>query len=451
MKVIAVILSEENDELLQRLAEASLRLSPQIATGDRCLFIEIGKIRKIYTEKTLLLRLQSFLKRFEIKNFKVGVGDDIPTARARAFFQSTRLPIEALQIYATPFRTSSSLEKPILNLKRLGIDWLDEFAKIPATALASRFGKEGIYARHYLDQVRDIAWPFFQAKERISESDTLSEGAIIRDFEPLLFLLKKIVDRALARLFSQGKQAMQVRVRIHLDKYSTVQKPTREWIFEFAFAQGSVFGVLPILRERIERDLQKEPLESPVESLEFEILDGILSRGRQKDFFNKKEEETEGFNAVVSRLTEKLGFAHVFLAQPQESYWPDGSWRKTLDSASFYSTSSKENEKPPLPQRPLRMLRKPQKIVRIEASGSGGGSSGGSGAKSGGASGGGYFVLRDRKWRVTELKDFERLSGAWWTEQNEREYFRVEVATGEELWIFLDTVTKDYYLHGIFD
>lgn len=436
MKVMAVILAEQNEELLQRLAEASLRLSPQIATGDRCLFIEVGKSQKIYTEKTLLLRLQSLLQRFEVKGFRVGVGDDIPTARARAFFQSTRLPIEALQIYATPFRLSNSLEKPILNLKRLGIDWVDEFSKIPAVALASRFGKEGIYARHYLDQVRDIAWPFFQAKEKILESDTLNEGAIIRDFEPLLFLLKKIVDRALARLFSQGKQAMQVRVRIHLDKYSTVQKPTREWIFEFAFPQGSVFGVLPILRERIERDLQVEPLESPVESLEFEILNGVHSRGRQKDFFNKKEEETEGFNAVVSRLTEKLGFARVFLAQSQESYWPDGSWRKTLDLSSF-----KESEKPPLPPRPLRMLRKPQKIMRIEAS---------STSIASGSSGG-YFVLKDRKWRVTALKDFERLSGAWWAEQNEREYFRAEVASGEELWIFLDTVTKDYYLHGIFD
>lgn len=425
MKVIAVILPNENcDDVLPRLAEACLRLSPQVAVGDRCLFIEVGKSLRIYSDQTLLLRLQALLKRFSLTG-RIGIGDDIPTARARAFFQNQRLPIEALQIYATPFRMSDSLAKPILNLKRLGLQFLDEFSSLPMASLASRFGKDGVYARHYLDHVREIAWPYFQPKEQISESETLNENAIIREFEPLLFLLKKNVDRALLRLFSQGQQALAVRVRIHLDKYSTVQEPLREWNFEFAFPQGSVIGVLPILRERIERDLQKKPFESPVERIEFEILNGVFSQGRQKDFFNKKEEEGESFNALVSRLTEKLGFDHVFLAQPVESYFPDQSWRKTLDSNSF----SKDIEKPPLLPRPLRLLKKPQKIVRIDS----------------------YFVLRDRKWRITEIKDVERLSGAWWLNETEREYFRAEVANGEELWIFQDSITKEFYLHGIFD
>lgn len=425
MKVIAVILpNESSDDVLPRLAEACLRISPQVAVGDRCLFIEIGKSSRIYSDQTLLLRVQALLKRFSVTG-RIGVGDDIPTARARAFFQNARMPIEALQIYATPFRISDSLAKPILNLKRLGLQFLDEFSSLPIASLASRFGKDGLYARHYLDHVREIAWPFFQPKEQISESETLNEGAIIREFEPLLFLLKKNVDRALLRLFSQGKQALEVRVRIHLDKYSTVKEPLREWVFEFAFPQGSVIGVLPILRERIDRDLQRKPFESPVEKIEFEILNGVSSQGRQKDFFNKKEEESESFNAVVSRLTEKLGFDQVFLANPIESYFPDQSWRKTLDPHSFI----KEAEKPPLPPRPLRLLKKPQKLVRIDS----------------------YFVLRERKWRITEIKDVERLSGAWWMNETEREYFRAEVAGGEELWIYQDASTKDFYLHGIFD
>jgi hypothetical protein len=77
----------------------------------------------------------------------------------------------------------------------------------------------------------------------------------------------------------------------------------------------------------------------------------------------------------------------------------------------------------------LRILRTPQKIQKLDN----------------------YFVFQKRRWQAIETIGPERLSGEWWLNEQQRDYFRIRTKEGEDLWIFSLANNNDFYLHGIFD
>ena len=431
-------------ETLHSLAEACLRWTPQVALGERAIFLEIGGCQKLYSEKTFLLRLQALLKRFSI-SAQVCVAGDIPTALALAVFSTKPsakssvqssgarrpmvkedLPIEALQIYASPFHSSNSLEKVISLMRSLGVSTLEDALALPRKALAARFGKEAVLALRYVDFAQSLPWPRFVPKEKIIEACEVDDSYMVRELEPVLFLLRGLTDRILLRLRGQGRLVTAFEVRVFQENYSTIKEPLRTYRLELAFPVGSVLSLLSMLRDRLGFTLQREPLESPVVRLEVEVLDSVTSQGRQTDLFSKKEEETESLQAVFARLTERLGEGRAFMAKAVESYVPERSWQKT------YSESERLQIR--LPLRPLRILKKPQEIQRIDN----------------------CFVHRSKKWRVTELVGPERIAGEWWMNDQERDYYRVKTESGDELWVYsvmgsASVGAPQYYLHGVFD
>jgi hypothetical protein len=183
---------------------------------------------------------------------------------------------------------------------------------------------------------------------------------------------------------------------MRLEKLSMVQNTLREWKIELSFPQGSVIGLLPIIKERLDRTLQREPLESAVCYLEFEIVRSVYGSAKQKDFLSQKEEEKEAFQTIVARLTEKLGIEKAFFAKPEESYFPEKSWTKSLLEPHDIQL--------PFSDRPLRMLRVPLKLLRTDQ----------------------YLQSKSRRWRITEMVGPERLSGDWWQKDIERDYYRVK-------------------------
>ncbi len=427
MRVACVYLTQPSPAVLE-FAEACLRLTPQVAIGERAIFLEIGGCEKLYSEKTFSLRIQALLKRFMV-SARVALANDIPTALALAKYQAATsaalcredLPIEALQLYASPFKQTDSLAKVIGLMRALGLRTLEDALVLPRKQLASRFGKEAILALHYVDFAQSLPWPRFAPRAKIIEASEVDDAYLVRELEPILFLLRGLVDRALLRLRGQGKLVTAFEVRIFQENYSTVKQPKRSWSIELSFPVGSVLSLLSILRDRIEFALQREPLESAVTRVEVEIVNSVLGQGRQTDFFSKKEQEAESLQAVFARLTERLGEGRAFMAKAVESYVPERSWQKT------YAESDRLQIR--LPLRPLRILKKPQEIQKIDN----------------------YFVHRNKKWKVSELLGPERLSGEWWMKDQERDYYRVKTESGDELWVYSLSGAQQYYLHGVFD
>ncbi len=422
MRVAGVFLLQEGE--LEGLAEACYRFSPQLAIGDRALFIEIGACRRLYSEESLHLRLQALLKRFGV-SARIAFADDLPTALALAIYQRAHkeeLPIEAIQCYSTPFACrSDSLARAAQLFRKLGVVTVADFMQLRPKGLVRRFGKEGLLVRHLLENAAQLPWPRFVPPVQLVEAVDLEEGAMAMDLEQLLFYLKAAVDRALMRVRGQGRQASALVLRLDLERHSRVVQPERIWQIDLAFPQGIALVVLSILRERLDRDLQRSPLEAPVRRLEVEVTRTVPGRARQRDLFTNKEEELESFQSVVARLTDKLGFDRAFLAAPRESYLPERCWRRTLGGVGEFESKS--------PQRPLRVLQRPLVVRRLDN----------------------LLVHGQRRWRIKAIRGPERLSGDWWFGDRERDYYRVLAESGEELWVFTAPGGEEYYLHGLFD
>jgi protein ImuB len=408
---------------LKEMAEACLRLTPQIALGDEALFLEIGKCQRLYSEESVRARVQILLKRFKL-SARISVADDIPTSLAMARFNISKkenLPISCLDAYLSPFKQTGALDRMMVLMNKLGISTMREFLKVPTKTLASRFGQEALLVAGRVRDASLILWPHFSPVELIKERVDLDSASPVNHLEPLLFSAKTLVDRAMARLRGRFERASVVEFQIEQEKYSQVKEPIRIFRMELSLPQGSAVGFLLILRERLESELRKKPLEAPVIGLTLTVIEVVPSQRPQRDFFNKREEDQEKWESLVDRLREKLGNNGAFLAKAVESYIPENTWAQTLEAPLKTDL--------PFPSRPSRLFKEPMPLK----------------------SDGHELVAAHTRWQIIEAKGPENISGEWWLEGVERDYFQMEASTGELLWVYRDGRSNQYFLHGIFD
>lgn len=420
-RVVAIRLTDKAQR--ESLAEACFKFTPKVAVAGQFIFLDIQGCQKLYSEATLVQRIRVLLRRFQVEGV-VSVANDLPTAKALSIYLVKRredLPIEALQIYAHPFHEVRSLDRVTALMKSLGLSVISDVFKIPRRECASRFGKESLLALQSIEHAERWQWPQFLPTERVVEAKVVDESFLLRDLEPLVFVLRGLLDRLLLRLRAQGKNLQALSIKLTLEKNSLATEAERVWQIEFSFPLSSMLSLLAIVRDRLSFELQKHPLLSAVIGVEVVVERSVVSAGRQTDFFSKREEEKENFLEVVERLTQRLGEDRAFMAQAVESYVPERSWRKVRTESSGFQFQ--------LPLRPLRILKRPQEIVRKND----------------------MLICQKRIWNVLEMTGPERISGEWWLNDQERDYYRVRTDTNEELWVFTLVGEARFFLHGVFD
>lgn len=455
MRVACVLLAERRPQSeLTAFAESCFRFSPQISIRpEQAVFIEVGASRRLYSEASLSARLASLASRLLKSPVRIAIADTAATALVAARypdFARTRdlksLPLAALQDYANPFAWDQDLEKRVLRvtciLESLGIQDLGGFAILPRASLASRLGKEsiGLMARVWGDL--EAPWPGFHPQpcvlEREETRDPEAHG-LCADLEGCVFVLRGLVERLSARLRGRGERLSVLEVRFGLAGRA------REWRVEFVVPQGSAAGILPVLREKLAYELHRVPLGGPVESIEIEVLETAPGAGTQRDFFSRKEEESEAWDALVARLSSRLGKERVFVALPKDRYLPERAYVRTIGSAPVVSATGgaggkaarKHAHDDDWPDRPARVLKKPEPLVKEGR------------------------VLKtlsgQQQWKAVSWEGPEKLSGEWWKDAQfegfHRDYYRVITEGGEQLWVFINKKAKApaFYLHGYFD
>ena len=332
----------------------------------------------------------------------------------------------------------------IEKVQLLGIRTLPEFLQLPSDSLASRLGREAVLLQQRIRGIAPIVWPGFHPVPIISEKTTLEDVTTQTgsgDLEALLFVLKGVVDRAFARLHGRGERASKIQITLDLDSWSTIQIPRRQWLIDLPMPQGSVVGLIPILRDRLNFDFQKEPLQTPAISLQFEVLESVPGKAAQRDFFTKEEEDAEAWNALVARLCQKLSIENVFVAVPIQRYLPEQSYSRVLDPKISIQSEKITHLIPP---RPARVLKKPESVHLQDQTL--------------------IHFQSGKSWKTLQWDGPERLSGDWWKQGFRRDYFRIHTEGGEQLWVFsqeemrrtqgntaLAQSAPSLFLHGFFD
>lgn len=411
----------------QKLAEICLRWSPQLSLGQRAVFMEVSRCRRLHSEQSLRQRIMILSRRLRT-SIRLGQGPTLARARGQIYFLNQDYlswPLKALRVFADPLWLSARTEKIEEALGLLGLKSVEDFMNLPASTLNSRFGSLALQLRMNIEQNRDPVWPQWRFLEKIIESQEVDESFAVRSLEPLLFILRPLLERAFLRLKGRGEKVLQAQMILRTEKLSFIKENKRKIYFEFAYPQGRAAAVFGLMQERLHRELQRNPLESALVGIEVQFLKTIKSEAGQADFFHKKEQEEESLQELTLRLQDRLGTQGVFQVELIPSYFPEGSWRRVPVKASLPQSQSTYEA---LPRRPLKMFSEPQKVFLR----------------------GDSLFFRNKKWQIRFTANPERISTNWWKNERERLYKTLETAEGEQLWVFTRQGQQDLFLHGIF-
>ena len=426
-------------ERLSALAESCLRLSSQVALRPgEAVFVEVGRSRLLQQKATIKARLEWLGRRYGAMRLAFGGHAAEALALARHGAESVEaLPLEALQQYASPFLEDSEAAEQVramlLALKSLGLRRLADLLALPAKSIGERFGAEAAMLRERVEGEFSMAWPRFEPMPVMREREELRSIETMDacfDLEAVFFYLKRMVDRLCARLRGRALRASRLKLTLLLD-LGRGRTRARELDLALALPQGSPRELLKIMRERLEDEVRRAPLSSGVAGLALELLESAPGPGAQADFFDAREREVEAWNALVARLSQKLGPDQVFLAELVQRYLPERAWRKIIKEPEVAAPATALERISP--KRPSRLLPRPLPLLRE-----------------------GTDLLapgRKRQWKAKAWDGPERLSGEWWEEGFARDYYRVSTDEGRDLWVYSreGEMQGSLWLQGYFD
>jgi hypothetical protein len=277
------------------------------------------------------------------------------------------------------------------------------------------------------------------------EVDTLEACA---HQEMFLFALRPLLERIASRLHGRGLRATALELRFDLLRRIGKNSEVRKWRIDLPLPQSGAQGLFRIFRDRLGSDLDRQPLESPVNRLTVKILEASPGTGAQKNFFHRQEEENEDFSSLVARLGHRLGKHRVFHARMEDRHRPESAWKPDLlplltprkepiAMSNPGLTLNRDYLRSISPERPTRLLKKPLRLSLV----------------------GDWIIADDQKlpidqrWQALEWVGPERISGEWWERSLAgfaRDYYRVTSLNGEQLWVY-QTPQNEFYLHGYFD
>ena len=323
-------------------------------------------------------------------------------------------------------------------LRQWGIRSIGEFAKISAADVGSRLGEAGLdlhAAARGLDPQPLIPR---QPPPRFREGLSLEWPLVT--LEPFLFLARAALDRLCQRLESRGLGCQKLDLTLRLDpdgrheRSITLPSPTRD-----------VKTLLTLLR----LDLEAHPPGAPVIGFALQAHPD-RPRSAQLSLFGPAALSPEKLATTLARLFALLGAGRIGSPRTADGYRPE-----RLRMIDYDPPPPPKVRKPRSSARGLLIVRTLKPAVALDVrlrqhydNGNGNGS-----------------PLSELRILDSETARSQKLSGEivvasgpwsleerWWTRQPvQREYWDVEMRTGELLRIYRDPKNGRWYMDGIYD
>ncbi len=326
-------------------------------------------------------------------------------------------------------------------LRAVGVERIGQWARLDSSAVASRFGEEGV-ALHRVARGGvagdSVDWA---ALDDDRPAVRASLGGATSTLQ-LHFVLPGLLSELAHKLGNRDLAVLRLRIVLRLEPLAghsavaavgvRVGRPTRS----------------PRILERLVRvRLEGLTIDSPVDELVLEAVEVVPDRGWQPGLTDRAE-ATEPLPDLMARLADHLGEDAAFAAQTVDAWRPEVSWAPEPYPPSIRPRSppvdvqARSSDDPVaileafelgvcLP-RPSLLLPEP---ARVEV-----------GCQQGVPA----SVHLERGWvSVTRSAGPERLMGEWWAETSfARDYWVLEV-DGRIGWWFHER--NRWYLHGWFD
>jgi len=434
-----------DSESFSRLCEGLLRFTPDLVPGRNRVFLEMSRTKKLFNLNSIAGRARVLGDRFGLESsvWRFGIAKTIPLAWVQTRWRTIRaseLPLDAYYDFIDPlngFELNRPMRERMAVFRALGMKTLESLYLIPKEAWLVRFGEEmDSFFEHY-EFGEKFPWSRFEVSLALSEVTRWNADDSVMDSEGLIFRLKPLIDGLCSRLYARHLAIRKVELVIRLDR----AVPDRSFVLSFSFPQTSRVLLLKLLREKISREMEREPLTDPVIGAKLNILETVRREGGSARFsFSEKDEareiERERWCELIAYLGLKLERKEdVFQVETTEHLLPEKSWKKVL-SAEPEQILQRDRISALFPKRPIRLFSEPREVSRM----------------------GPYLRRNGDLWQIHEISEPEHLSGYEWdvddTQGFDRTYYRVKVGNPEgvleEWWIFRDERAGSLCLHGVY-
>jgi protein ImuB len=363
----------------------------------------------------------------------------IPPGEERERLKSLSLPhllhLEGLE----PWQKPATIESIVTFFMMLGFKSSGDLSRFSLASLQERWGSAG-----------ELLWQRLNSRDQQVVSPLLPteplEDYVHLDFPVslvslLLHQIEKSVEFLFARLQGRRFFASQLVLTLHCE-YSQ----TRHKIVIEPNIPARDFGLFMTL---LEDRLAKLNLDNPIRDLEMQIVP-CPEKSRQLDFFEPRVSDSDKVLTLFSLLSQSSLQAGLYRIEPAilpEQGWELASSPEERERAAIvpltpqhFSVDERHGDDKgdgsaitPQPfygeavmraPRPTRVLREPLPLSLVDL----------------------------EKMRVLSAHPIERFENGWWQGRTiTRDYFFAVSEGGECLWVFRDSRTQEYFLHGFFD
>jgi protein ImuB len=300
-------------------------------------------------------------------------------------------------------------------LSRLGVRTVGDLLRLPPAGLFERFGEGVFRAFCAASGEDDLPIQPAPAEEPLREEAILDDGET--DVQRLLFLLKPMLDRLLARLAARREALASLTLELKLDR-----GPTSIERLKPASPTLDAQQILDLVLLR----LSSLQLVSGVIEVGM-VAEGEKATATQLDFFvTKQRRDPAAQKRAFARLRAEFGDEAIARAKLREGHLPEASFE-------WLPLPELPAPRPRLCRRTLvrRLRLKPSPLPhrpRHEEDG---------------------WQLRGRgDAAIDSLKGPYVLAGGWWRGGIAREYYFARTRHEEWLWVFRDAERRRWFLHG---
>jgi len=333
-----------------------------------------------------------------------------------------KLPIDALNL--DPVTTHA--------FRRAGLKTIGQAASRDRRELTARFGARLVYL---------IDTAFARAESPISPRQPLPDYRVERAFaEPVA--TEETIRATLVGLAGSLGEVLESR-----------GEGARRLEASFFRADGTLRRIAvetgtPVRDAQVVERLFREKLDALVDPLDpgfgFDLIRLSADRAERAEAqacdFDSDAHARREVRFLVDRLAARFGAERVLAFVPCDTHVPEAAWTAlpAQRAGDFKSAWERVRGTGEPPRRPVRLFARPEPASLLRA-----------------VPGSHAFHMR---WRgaqrvLTRAEGPERIAMEWWRHQDAvpaRDYFRVEDETGRRLWLFRDTLTAQWCVHGAF-
>ncbi len=402
----------QEQQALQQLAHWAYQFTPHIKLqGSQALLLAVGPSIKLFAgekelAKQMLEQLPPGFTPYSLAFADTAMAALLAAQAHEGCNEAVFFSSQDMVDYDIQWLEISASQKALLY--GMGLNTLAAIIELPRDGLAKRFGPEfTAYLRRLLGEQQDPLPNWTLPCTFATEFSFIQEVTIN---SALLFPIRHLLSQLEHYLYARQRCVSELQFFLQLRNRQQLPWPIR-----LATPQYRQADLLPLIKLQLEQ----LKLPAPVLTLQLNAHNFVPITVQQADFFEHSGSQTLNRYQLVERLQARLGQPQVHGLNMVADHRPEYSW-------SSATPGQGQELQHPVEQRPFWLFSHPQKLRNKK----------------------GLPVYHQP---LQLLKGPERITTGWWDQQPiDRDYFVARQGNGQELWVYRERTSQQWFLHGIF-